>query len=442
MGDTVYVKSLDGGVPRLVAARADIHSVAWGPDGRRIALAAGNVQYEAGDIGELGNGGGSEILIVRADAVAAPVAVTDRFSLNTSPAWTPDGEHLLFISDRHGPRDVYLISLDASGRPLGEPNRVTTGLNPHTIALSAGGERLAYSAFTIKSNVWSVPISLTTPAAAGQAVPLTTGTRYIEGLVLSPDFKRVYFASNQRGNFDIYRVDLPAGEPVQITTEPADEWEADESRDRQWLAFYSLRYGTRDIFVMPTEGGAAERVTSDQGEERYPNWSPDGSTLSFTTDDSPVANGTFIVSRDARGKWGASRRVSPYVGQSVWSADGKSILMVVDDRIVAVALDGRPPRELYSVRPGSLDPTPNTTFQRSPNPGGFIPFFSSGPDGDSFWGLPERGGQPHLLARANDLTNVNSGTGMRGYQTDGARLYFNMDDRESDIFVADVRKMR
>lgn len=28
--------------------------------------------------------------------------------------------------------------------------------------------------------------------------------------------------------------------------------------------FYSLRYGTRDIFVMPTEGGAAERVTSDQ----------------------------------------------------------------------------------------------------------------------------------------------------------------------------------
>lgn len=32
--------------------------------------------------------------------------------------------------------------------------------------------------------------------------------------------------------------------------------------------------------------------------------------------------------------------------------------------------------------------------------------------------------------------------GMRGYQTDGARLHFTMDDRESDIFVAEVREMR
>ncbi|HWN18583.1 MAG TPA: protein kinase [Gemmatimonadales bacterium] len=440
IGDSVYVKSLDGGTPRPVAARADIHSLAWGPDGRRIALATGNVQYEGGEIAMLGNGGVSEILIVRADAAAPPVAVTGRASLNTSPAWTPDGKHLLFISDRHGPRDVYLIRVDASGRPRGEPTRVTTGLNPHTIALSAGGERLAYSAFTIKSNVWSVPLSPTGPAAASQAVPVTTGTQYIEGLVLSRDLKRVYFASNQRGNFDIYRVDLPAGEPVQITTDPADEWEADESPDGRWLTFYSLRHGTRDIFVMPTQGGTAERVTSDPGEERYPHWSPDGSTVSFTTDDSPAANGTFIVSRGPGGRWSAPRQVSPHVGQSVWSADGKSILRVVNDRIAAVPLDGRSPRQLYAVRSGSPDPTPTFVFGRLPNLGGFIPFNAWGPDGESFWGLPERGGRPRLLARANDLTNVNSGTGMRGVNTDGARLYFTMDDRESDIFVVEVRR--
>jgi len=440
--DSLYIRSLDGGMPRRVAAKADIHSVAWRPDGRRIALAAGNSQYEGGDIDMLGNGGVSEILIVRVDADAPPVAVTGRSSLNTSPAWTADGEHLLFVSNRHGPRDVYLSRIDASGRPHGDPTRVTTGLNPHTISLSADGERLAYSAFTIKSNVWSVPISLTAPVAVSQALPVTTGTQHIEGLLLSPDFKRVYFASNQRGNFDIYRVDLPAGEPVQITTDPAADWGADESLDGRWLTFNSLRHGTRDIFVVPTEGGTAERVTSDPGEERYSYWSPDGSTLSFATDDSPVANGTSIISRDARGIWGASRQVSPHVGNSVWSADGKSILGVVNGRIAAVPLDGHSPRQLYAVRPGSADPIPTFVFGRLPNLGGFIPFYSWGPDGGSFWGLPEHGGRPRLFARANELANVNSGTSIRGVQTDGVRLYFTMDERASDIFVAEVKGLR
>jgi serine/threonine protein kinase/Tol biopolymer transport system component/DNA-binding SARP family transcriptional activator len=440
--DSLYIRSLDGGKPRPLAASADIHSVAWSPDGRRIALAAGNVQYEGGDIAMLGNGGVSEILIVRVDADAPPIAVTGRSSLNTSPAWTADGEHLLFVSDRHGPRDVYLSRVDASGRPHDDPTRVTTGLNPHTISLSADGGRLAYSAFTIKSNVWSVPISLAAPAMASQAVPVTTGTQYIEGLDLSPDFKRIYFASNHQGNFDVYRVDLPTGEPVQITTGAAGEWGADESLDGQWLTFYSLRHGTRDLFVMPTGGGPAERVTSDPGEERYPSWSPDGSTLSFATDDSPVANGTFVISRDARGAWGTSRQVSPHVGNSVWSANGKSILRVLNDRIELVPLDGRSPRQLYAARSGSTDPTPIFVFGRLPNLGGFIPFNAWGPDGESFWGLPERGGRPRLLARVNDFVNVNSGTGMRGISTDGAHLYYTVDERASDIFVAEMKGIR
>jgi dipeptidyl aminopeptidase/acylaminoacyl peptidase len=229
------------------------------------------------------------------------------------------------------------------------------------------------------------------------------------------------------------------GEPVQVTTDPADEWEAEESPDGRWLAFYSLRHGTRDIFVMSTDGGITERVTSDPGEERYPDWSPDGSTLSFTTDDSPVANGIFIVARNADGRWGTPRQVTEKAGQSVWSADGQSLLTVIEHRIVAVPLNGGSPRELYSVPPGSSDPLPDVLFGRLPNLGGFIAFYSSAPDGGSFWALPESGGRPRLLARASDLTNVNSGTGMRGFQTDGVHLYFTMDDRESDIFVAEVR---
>src|SRR2546426_1979075 len=36
----------------------------------------------------------------------APVPVTDNAALNVSPAWTPDGRRILFVSDRDGARDV------------------------------------------------------------------------------------------------------------------------------------------------------------------------------------------------------------------------------------------------------------------------------------------------------------------------------------------------
>jgi Tol biopolymer transport system component len=441
MGDTLYLKSLESGEVLALAGVPDIHSLAWAPDDRWIALAAGNRLFDAGGLGDLGNGGASQILLVPVGG-GPPVAVTDRATLNASPAWTKSGHWLLYVSNRHGSRDVYAIRVDASGRPGKESVRLTTGLDAHTISLSADGTRLAYSVFAIASNVWSVPIS-DAPAVGSAAAPVTAGTHYIEGLVLSRDFKRAYFAANRRGNFDIYRVELPRGEPVQVTDDPADEWEADESPDGRWLAFYSLRHGTRDIFVMPSDGGTPERITSDLGEERYPLWSPDGTMLRYVLEDSPVANGTFLVTRDARGRWGQPVRLFQHGAVSIWGREGQSLLTVTGDRIVAAPLDGAEPRELYRPRPGFSDPIPDFLFARVPNRGRLVPFHSTEADGTgSFWGLPEHGGRPRLLARANDLGGGSSGSGLRGYQTDGERFYYTKDERQSDIFIADVSGMQ
>jgi Tol biopolymer transport system component len=84
------------------------------------------------------------------------VRVTGERTLNVSPAWMPDGRHLLYVSSERGGRDVYLASLDASGRPVGEPQRLTTGLDAHTITLSAKGDRLAYSHFSHTANICSI----------------------------------------------------------------------------------------------------------------------------------------------------------------------------------------------------------------------------------------------------------------------------------------------
>ena len=50
----------------------------------------------------------------------------------------------LYVSDRDGGRDVYFARLSGRAHRRRQPKRLTTGLHPHTISLSADGRRLVY----------------------------------------------------------------------------------------------------------------------------------------------------------------------------------------------------------------------------------------------------------------------------------------------------------
>ncbi len=55
----------------------------------------------------------------------------------------------------------------------------------------------------------------------------------------------------------------------------------------------------------------------------------------------------------------------------------------------------------------------------------------------SFWSIPATGGRPRLLARFDDPTRPSNGV---AFTTDGKRLYFAIDDRQSDVWVVEVGK--
>ncbi|MEE8361652.1 MAG: protein kinase, partial [Gemmatimonadales bacterium] len=181
-GDSLLIQPLSGGVPGLAAIiPSRSHSVAWSPDGTRIAGVEGNRNWVDGV-----NIAPSHIWTVEL-ATGRPVRVTEHLSLNVSPQWLPDGRGLLFVSNRNGPRDVYLVWLDGSGARRSDPVRVTTGLNPHSISIAEDGSKLVYSQLTFRTNIWELPIPETGSVSLSAAKQVTVGNQTIENHGLSSD---------------------------------------------------------------------------------------------------------------------------------------------------------------------------------------------------------------------------------------------------------------
>jgi len=434
--ESIYVTQTDGGPSRFVGLVSDPHSLAWSPDGRWLALVSGNDLFAVG-VAAFGNKGPSAVVLVPAGG-GAPVPVTDNAALNVSPAWIPDGRRLLFVSDREGARDVYAVRLTSSGMPQGKPSRITTGLNAHSIAVSADGTRLAYSVYTSRANVWAIQIPTDGPVSVDRATQVTTGNQTVESMALSPDRRWLYFDSDRSGNADLYRMPARGGEPEQLTTNLADDFTPDVSPDGRSVAFHSLRFGTRDIFVMPAEGGEAERVTDDPGEERVARWSPDGRSLSYFLSGTGARDGLYVISKDQRGRWGSPRQLWNHPSSAAWSPDGRTLVSAWTDGIWLIPATGGVPRratELPETVRGS-EPA-DARWSRD----GTIYFKAGDHEGRaSIWALAPTSGRPRLLVRFDDPARPSYWP--PGWATDGSRFYFSINDRQSDIYVAELHGLK
>jgi hypothetical protein len=93
----------------------------------------------------------------------------------------------------------------------------------------------------------------------------------------------VVFASDTRGDYDLYALEGGRDVPRRLTRTARDERSPAVSPDGTTIAYVVGREPDRDIWLMDADGGRQRRLTSDPADDMDPAWSEDGRSLAFAS---------------------------------------------------------------------------------------------------------------------------------------------------------------
>jgi Tol biopolymer transport system component len=436
----IFVKPISGGDARRLVAGETLHSLSWSPNGTRLAFVDG-VQPT------LDNLSSAPLKVVEVSTGKVTVIEPGQ-AVNLSPAWTPDGKSILFISSRDGPLDVYQQPVTSDGQPRGLPLRVTTGLSARRVTLSADGANATYDVVRNRSNIWSVTMPPGNGVAStATARQITNDNQRIESLSLSHDGRWLAYDSDRSGNADIYRVAVDGGEPVQVTTSPANDFAPSWSADDRRLLFHSNRDGHRELYSIGADGSDEQQLTHARMELFQPILSKDGQHLFASAGPlrGPSHAYDIVFDKDAAGHWTNMHRITPPGVTGAWlrlSADGKWLgystsdanspsfvggaarVMSVEGRNDHVVLDLQP-REMASYVAFGTDP--NTVYVMATNPESRQ---------YTVYQVPIAGGTPRPVLRDDPTHRISRWD----FATDGRHLYVTLAADESDVYVMSLNR--
>ncbi len=269
----IYVMDADGqNQRRLTNNPASDHSPAWSPDGKQIAF----VSERDGHVAKHG-WFTSEIYVMNADG-GNPQNLTNDPADDRDPSWSPDGKRIVFASDRDNDRghNIEIYVMDAEGGNLQNlTNNLTEDESP---SWSPDGERIVFSARREGhvENKFGITYEIYVMDSDGGNQQRLTENRNNDGSPLwSPDGERIVFESDRKGefeNYDIYVMDADGGNLQKLTNIRGWDSSPSWSPDGERITFMSERAGNTEIYVMDADGGNPQNLTNSPGGDFAPAW--------------------------------------------------------------------------------------------------------------------------------------------------------------------------
>jgi Tol biopolymer transport system component len=263
-----------------------------------------------------------------------------------SPSFSPDGAHVYFDSFRASTQAIWRV--DAAG---GVPERVTLGTGQEKApSLSRDGSRLAYA-------TWAEGGALVLVDRRSGARDRLEESRVFGTVALDPLGRFVVYSTSRETTFDLWRREISGGRFGDAATRLTDAGGVAScpsvSPDGRWVAFHVAKDEDREVCVVPASGGEPVAVAPSPAADYLPSWSPDGTTLLFTSLRGGREDAWGVAMKDGRpaGKPRRLARQAPFPPAFPrLLADGRSLVVTSGETgrgdVWVLPPGGTPPRRL------------------------------------------------------------------------------------------------
>ena len=262
-GSSGEIWAMDADGRRAVELTAEGGSPAWSPDGTRVAFVSA-----------------SEISVMDADG-SGVTRLTHDDEPDAAPAWSPDGTRLAFA---HGAGAPQIVVIDAKGGNRAEVTRPRRAVADGEPAWSPDGRLIAFTRVTVTADGKLESTLMTVaPDGGGERVVTLDAAEP----AWSPDGRRIAYASRAERSLracfgsctpggEIYVVLADGTEPVRLTTSAATDRSPAWAPDGRNIAFVSDRSDRAaeeyEIWVVGADGTGLRRLTTNDVWDLDPTW--------------------------------------------------------------------------------------------------------------------------------------------------------------------------
>ncbi|MGE0060036.1 MAG: protein kinase [Dehalococcoidia bacterium] len=319
------------------------------------ALAAGAFLVLGQGGGDDDNGGKAAVAATSSPAATAtatsPTAVPalPLVSLPRPTGGITSTDALLFMTDRDGQEEIYIMNPDGSNQ-----TRVTTGSKGNRLPDALpDGSRVA---FVSERNEGSELYLMNGDGTDQKLVTTTDGIKLEPSF--SPDGRRVVFEVKRGDVFDLYVMNVDGTGLRNLTNSAAADIDPSWSVMTDRIVFGSDRDGNMDIWIMNGDGTNARKVSANAGFEAEPDWSPDGKRIVFQSNRSGNFD-LYVINDDGTG---LTRLTTDPRDEfdAAWSPDGKTIAYTLvagaTSEVYVINADGTNPKAISNNPANDMKP--------------------------------------------------------------------------------------